>query len=126
VLASRAVDCCFESRSGQTKDYKIGICCFSAKHGSLRRKSKDWLARNQDNAHTTLFLLLVNKDPRGFGRVRVAHRFRFCYVVLLSIFTFWVPCCGVRYGSHESDAWLIFTSSCLLECSYSYIQSNLV
>ena len=28
---------------------KIGICCFSAKHEALRRKSKDCLARNQDN-----------------------------------------------------------------------------
>ena len=36
--------------SGQIKDYKIGICSFSAKHAALRRKSKDWLARNQDNA----------------------------------------------------------------------------
>ena len=35
--------------SPQTKDYKIGICCFSAKHATLRRKSKDWLARNQNN-----------------------------------------------------------------------------
>jgi len=33
----------------ETKDYKIGICCFSAKHAALRRKSKDWLARNQNN-----------------------------------------------------------------------------
>ena len=49
VLASRAVDRGFESRSGQTKDYNIGICCFSAKHAALRRKSKDWLARNQNN-----------------------------------------------------------------------------
>jgi hypothetical protein len=39
----------FERRSGQTKDYKIGICCFSAKHAALRRKSKYWLARNQNN-----------------------------------------------------------------------------
>jgi len=39
----------FEPRSGQSKDYKIGICCFSAKHAALRRKSKDWLARNQDD-----------------------------------------------------------------------------
>ena len=39
----------FESRSGQTKDNTIGICYFSAKHAALRRKSKDWLARNQDN-----------------------------------------------------------------------------
>ena len=49
VLASNAVDRGFEPRSGQIKDYKIGICCFSAKHAALRRKSKDWLARNQDN-----------------------------------------------------------------------------
>jgi hypothetical protein len=34
---------------GQTKDYKIGICCFSAKHTALRRMSKDWMALNQDN-----------------------------------------------------------------------------
>jgi hypothetical protein len=33
----------------RAKDYKIGICCFSAKHAALRKKSKDWLARNQDN-----------------------------------------------------------------------------
>jgi hypothetical protein len=45
VLASSVVDCGSESRSGQTKDYTIGICCFSAKHAALRRKSKD-----QDNA----------------------------------------------------------------------------
>jgi hypothetical protein len=49
VLASSAVDRGFEPRSGQTKDYKIGICCFSAKHAALRRKSKDWLARIQNN-----------------------------------------------------------------------------
>jgi hypothetical protein len=49
MLASGAVDCGFEPWSGQTKDYKIGICCFSAKHAAFRRKSKDWLARNQDN-----------------------------------------------------------------------------
>ena len=49
VLTSSAVDHGFEPRSGQTKDYEIGICCFSAKHAALRRKSKDCLARNQDN-----------------------------------------------------------------------------
>ena len=49
VLASSVVDRGFEPLSGQTKDYKIGICCFSAKHAALRRKSKDWMARNQNN-----------------------------------------------------------------------------
>jgi hypothetical protein len=34
---------------GQTKDYQIGICCFSAKQAALRKKSKNRLARNQDN-----------------------------------------------------------------------------
>ena len=67
VLASTVVDRGFEPRSGQTKDYKIGICCFSAKHAALMRKSKDWLARNQNNVSEwssmstpgLLFLLLV-------------------------------------------------------------------
>jgi hypothetical protein len=43
------VDHGLQLRSGQTKDYKIGICCFSAKHAALRRKSKDWFVWNQDN-----------------------------------------------------------------------------
>jgi hypothetical protein len=34
---------------GPIEDYKIGIYCFSAKHAALGRKSKDWLAQNQDN-----------------------------------------------------------------------------
>jgi hypothetical protein len=37
VLAS--VDRGFGPRSGQTKDYKICICCFSAKHAALRRNN---------------------------------------------------------------------------------------
>jgi hypothetical protein len=49
VLASSVVYRGFEPRLGQTKDYKIGICCFSGKHAALSRKSKDWLAWNQDN-----------------------------------------------------------------------------
>ena len=39
----------FEPRSGQIKDYKIGMCCFFVKHAALRKMSKDWLARNRDN-----------------------------------------------------------------------------
>ena len=49
VLTSSAVDRGFESRSGHTKAYAICICRFSAQHPALRSKSKDWLARNQDN-----------------------------------------------------------------------------
>jgi len=46
-LPSSAVD--RWSWTGQTKDYKLDICCFSGKHAALRRKNKDWLAWNQDN-----------------------------------------------------------------------------
>ena len=49
MLVSSVVDYEFKPRTGPTNDYRIGICCFSAKHTLLRRKSKDWLARNQDN-----------------------------------------------------------------------------
>ena len=48
VLASSAVDRGFESRSGQTKDYQLICVAYNAKHAELRRKSKDWLARNQE------------------------------------------------------------------------------
>ena len=49
VLASSAEDPGFKPRSGQTKDYNIGVCCSLAKYVSLRRKGKKWLARNQNN-----------------------------------------------------------------------------
>ena len=49
VLVSSSVDRWFESLSGETNDYKTGIYCFSAKYSALRRKSKDWLARDQNN-----------------------------------------------------------------------------
>jgi hypothetical protein len=49
VVALSVVDRGFESRSDQTKDYKMCICCFSAKHASLMGKSKDLLVRNQNN-----------------------------------------------------------------------------
>ena len=49
MLASSAVDRGFESRSDQTKDYQMVFFAYNAKHAELRRKSKDWLVRNQDN-----------------------------------------------------------------------------
>jgi hypothetical protein len=49
MLGLSAVDREFEPRSGHTKDFKIDMCCFSAKHTTLRRKNTDWLARNQND-----------------------------------------------------------------------------
>ena len=42
MLATSVVDRGFKSRSDQTKDFNINICCFSAQHVALRSKSKDW------------------------------------------------------------------------------------
>ena len=49
VFTSSVVDHEFEFRSCEAKDYKIDICCLSAKHAALTSMNKDWLVRNQDN-----------------------------------------------------------------------------
>ena len=44
MFIPRAVDCGFEPRSDQTREYKISICCFSAKHTALRKRANiGWL-----------------------------------------------------------------------------------
>jgi hypothetical protein len=55
---SSVVNSGFQPRSDETKDYKIDICYFSAKRTALRSKSKDWLARNQNNASEWSDMLL--------------------------------------------------------------------
>ena len=50
MIGQSVVECGFESRSDQTKNYKIGICSFSAKHASLKSYlSKIWLTGNRNN-----------------------------------------------------------------------------
>jgi hypothetical protein len=49
VLPQSAVDRGFDPDLGQTRDYEIDICCFSAKHPALRSKRHDWLVWNQKN-----------------------------------------------------------------------------
>ena len=60
VPVSSVVDRKFEPRSGQTKDYKFGICCFFFDYTALRSKSKDDLTGNQDNVLTQREFLLVD------------------------------------------------------------------
>jgi hypothetical protein len=65
VLTSSAIDCGYDLRSCQTKEYTISICCFCAKNAALRTKSKDWLDRNQNNVSewsdiSTQWLLLAH------------------------------------------------------------------
>jgi hypothetical protein len=87
VLASIAIECGYDPRSDQTKEYKIGICCFSAKNASLRRKSKDWMARNQNNVSewsdiSTRWLLLAHLAK---GNVNFYHHLA---PVVCHLFTF--------------------------------------
>ena len=75
VLASSVIDCGYELRPCQTKEYTIGICCFFAKNAALRRKSKNWLARNQNNVSqwsdiSTQRLLLAHLAK---GKVSIYH-----------------------------------------------------
>ena len=75
VLASSAIDCGCELRSCQAKEYRIDICCFSAKNAALRRKSKNWLPRNQNNVSewsdiSTQRLLLTHLAK---GKVSIYH-----------------------------------------------------
>jgi hypothetical protein len=39
VINPRVVDRGFERRPGQSKDKKIGICCFAVEHAALRSKT---------------------------------------------------------------------------------------
>jgi hypothetical protein len=48
VMVSGAVIRVFGSRWSRNKNYEICICCFSAQACSIKKKSKDWLAWNQD------------------------------------------------------------------------------
>jgi hypothetical protein len=47
VLASSGVDHGFKPRSGQTQDYKIGICCFSAKQASSIKEKEQILVGSE-------------------------------------------------------------------------------
>ena len=64
VLASSAENRGFDSRSGQIKDFKIGICCLSAKHAALRRKNKNWLSvSTQESERPCSCVLSVSTLP---------------------------------------------------------------
>jgi hypothetical protein len=49
VLVASVVDRGLKPGSARAKDYKIGMCCFSDKKAAFRRKSRNWLVRNQNN-----------------------------------------------------------------------------
>jgi hypothetical protein len=67
VLPSSAVDRGFETRSGQTKNYKISICCFSAMRTALGNKNKDECGILQNHVLLILQLYRVIKITCTFN-----------------------------------------------------------
>ena len=47
MLTLSAVDREFARLEGKTKNYKSEVCCFSSTYTTLTRKSKDWMAQDQ-------------------------------------------------------------------------------
>jgi hypothetical protein len=71
MLASGVVDHRFKTWPCQTKDYKIDICCFYAKHAALRINSKDWLVRGQDNVSEWMEMVPVDSCLRWYHTLQV-------------------------------------------------------
>ena len=69
LLALSMVDCGFKPPSGQIKDYNIDICCFSAKHAALRRKSKRLVGWNQDNVYKWVVVSMSYYNKNSTKRV---------------------------------------------------------
>ena len=55
MLVSGVLYFLFDSWAGQTKDYKLGICCFSTENAALRNKKNDYLV------HIWQFFKLLEK-----------------------------------------------------------------
>lgn len=62
VLALHVINCVFYPCHVKPEEYKISICCISAKHTVLMCKSKDWFATSQDNVigqHVYMWMVVL-------------------------------------------------------------------
>jgi hypothetical protein len=76
MVSLLTLECCrlWLWRSDQTKDYKICICCFCAKHTVLRRKIIAWLVHNQDNVSKWSKMYTSGLLFQWAGTIKI-HRF---------------------------------------------------
>ena len=111
--------------SGQTKNYKIGICCFSAKHAALRRKRKDWLARNQDNvsewSHMSIRRLLFQWANTIKIQPYIVQRV-FSYVQKLQ--SWWLLPYIIAFPIHWIDK--SFSLQLLINFTFNYQSTNTI
>lgn len=57
LQATTVADGGIDPGSGLTKEYKIGVCYFSAKHAALSSNNDDRMAQNRDSESSLLYLL---------------------------------------------------------------------
>ena len=75
---------------------------------------KSWIIRSYCQNSSSTWV-----HRRFFGGVRLAHLCSFFCIVLLCVFTFWVPCCDVHYDLRIKT---IFCSSLrLVVCRRAYV-----
>ena len=77
MLTSRAVDRGFDPCSAQTKDYKIGIFCFSTQQTPYRSKGRNWW-------HLFLIFWLPEIMTRSFrycSRIYLQNLFTLFYII---------------------------------------------
>ena len=117
MLVSSAIDHGFVPWSGQTKDYKFGICCFSAKHAALMRKSKAWLAWNQNNvsewSEMSTRRLLFQWTITIKIQLNVLFRYKVDLIIIslkINLFSPWYTCSWkiaelALYNNHSLKLW---------------------
>jgi hypothetical protein len=95
------IDCEFESRSGQSKNYEIGICYFSAKNTILRSKRKGWLALNQNNMWTVSYYY-ANSTTR-VSLVQCGHYNHFTECIFLAML--YIEDCSSSVNQQPINHW---------------------
>jgi hypothetical protein len=95
----------FEPRSGQTKDCKIGMCCFTAKHAALRRTSKDWLARNQDRG---IILIQTAWTHKIIVKLCIYHVLLYMRIVL-NLHVVYGPNCEIMWYITWKWVWIEYS-----------------
>jgi hypothetical protein len=122
VMESSAVDLRFELRSGQTKNYETGICCFSVNHASLTWwvKAKNCLLGlatyvHGDSGAGTAYPSGAPEFILGFSWGSCYSIFSFmcmfCRSLFVLLYFFFRPLCFLFL--FDIDIWRLKSRSCL-------------
>jgi hypothetical protein len=85
---------------------EISICCFSTKHISLKRKSKDWLARNQDKVLECGDIMshsIIYRSPESKGHVSYCHHLAPAVLKFFTVYSSGIKKIGVLMAKIFKD-----------------------